>query len=150
MERSPCQQPALYLEGYLFLVHAVRHPEWAQVEIANILDCDEASAKSLVPDFQDPENIQKTLAQPLINCLLEAARYLNLPADQDLDEADIELLAAFSKGVWVEAKDESKDLDCYDVSNPLGDKEVVDGLWHYNQDHRHSLPDVDTLLRINS
>ena len=150
MERPPYPQSPLHLEGYLFLVHAVRHPESARAEMASALDCDEELARSLIPDHQDPEGLQQALSQSLINCLLEAARDLSIPAGQELDESDVELLVAFSNGSWLEAKAEARDLDCYDVSNPLADSRVVAELWRHNQDGRHPLPDVDALLRDQS
>ena len=145
MERPPHPQAPLYLESYMALVDAARHPSQARDEVVDIFNCNYDSASALLPDLSEPDKLQVALAEPLINSLLTTARDFGITGEE-LDDDDVALMRSFNIGAWWEAHQKADDLDCRDVANPLEDESVIRQLWQHAHDHRHRLPAIEQLL----
>lgn len=145
MEGPPYPQAPLYLESYMALVDAARHPADARAEAVDMFDCNEKAAEALLPDLSEPEKLQVALAEPLINSLLTTARDFGITGEE-LDDDDVALMRSFHMGAWWEAGQKSDNLDCQDVANPLEDESVIRQLWQHAHDHRCSLPAIEQLL----
>lgn len=146
MERTPTHpQSPLYLEAYIYLLHAAHNPEPARREQAEILNADAASLEAILPSSGDEENMQRSLTRVLGSSLHASAHDLGIDPHQQLSEDDAELLMIYSLGAWPDAQRNAHDIPQGDIANPLADVTTVQEVWAHMLDGRHRLPSLAQL-----
>ncbi len=146
MERAPAHpQSPLYLEAYIYLVHAAGDPESARREQAEILNVDTVSLEAVLPSLDNEEDMQRALTQVLGSSLRASARDLGVDPCAQLSEGDAELLMIYSLGAWPDAQRSARDIPQGDIANPLADIATVRDVWSHMLDGRHRLPSLAQL-----
>ena len=146
MEKAPAHpQSPLYLEAYIYLLHAAQNPESARSEQAEILNVDTASLEATLPSLDDEENMQRALTQVLASSLRASAYDLGVDPDEQLSDDDAELLMIYSLGAWPDAQRNASDIAQANATNPLADTATVRAVWSCMLDKRHRLPSLTQL-----